>query len=354
MISPISRPRDRAIVRLRLASATVRRAAPLILLVVIALAGVVAPRLAPHAPHEQFSDFPYAPPMRPHIIAEDGNWRAPFVYRLYLMSRIERRYLEDRSKILPIHAHTDEPVFLLGTDGLGRDVFSRLLYGARASLGVAFAATIGALLIGVLAGAAAGYAGGWIDEALMRLADLVLVLPAIYVALAFRAMMPLVLPPIAVFIGLSVALALVGWPTIARGVRAIVATERRADYAESARAAGAGATRVLVVHLLPATRGFLALQIALLVPAFVLAEATLSFVGFGFSEPIASWGTMLQEAGSVRVFGEFPWLLAPAAAIAIVALAIQAAAGVEYQSVITDRQQLNQHMDPNNILERVS
>jgi peptide/nickel transport system permease protein len=292
--------------------------------------------------------------MRPHVIAEDGSWRAPFVYRLYLMSRIERRYLEDRSRILAIHAHTDDPVFLLGTDGLGRDVFSRLLFGARASLGVGFAATLGALLIGIIAGALAGYFGGWIDEGLMRLADLVLVLPAIYVVLALRAAMPLVLPPMAVFAGLSIVLALVGWPMVARGVRAIVATERRSEYAESARAAGAGTARVLVRHLLPATRGFVMLQGALLVPAFVLAETTLSFVGFGFSEPVASWGTMLQEAGSVRVFGEFPWLLAPAATIVIVALAIQATAGVEYEPVLSAKKGLNRPSQPNDRLESMS
>lgn len=350
----ISRSNELAIARVRLAMARVTRASPIIVLIVIAIGGAIAPRFAPHAPYEQFSDFPYAPPMRPHIIAEDGSWHAPFVYRLYLMSRIERRYLEDRSRILPIHARTDEPVFLLGTDGLGRDVYSRLLYGARASLGVAIAATLGALVIGLLCGALAGYTGGIVDEILMRIADLVLVLPAIYVLLALRATMPLVLPPAAVFVGLSTVLALVGWPMIARGVRAIIAAERRSDYAESARAAGASAARVLIRHLLPATRGFLALQAALLVPAFVLAEATLSFVGFGFSEPVASWGTMLQEAGNVRVFGEFPWLLAPAAAIAFIALAFQAASGVEYQPVLAEKQEFSHSNERDNRVETMS
>jgi peptide/nickel transport system permease protein len=358
MTADVSRSRDRAIERsrfpispLRSAIARLKRAALMIVLLVIAIAGAAAPRFAPHAPYEQFSDFPYAPPMRPHVITDDGSWRAPFVYRLYLMNRLERRYLEDRSKMLPIHAHTDDPVFLLGTDGLGRDVFSRLLFGARASLGVAFAATIGALLIGIIVGAIAGYSGGWPDELLMRIADLVLVLPAIYVVLALRAVMPLVLPPAAVFVGLSIVLALVGWPMVARGVRAIVRTERRSDYAESARAAGATTMRVLIVHLLPATRAFIVLQGALLVPAFVLAEATLSFVGFGFSEPVASWGTMLQEAGNVRVFAEFPWLLAPAAAIALVALAIQACSGVEYQTQAPETNDVINNNKRNNIVE---
>jgi peptide/nickel transport system permease protein len=109
---------------------------------------------------------------------------------------------------------------------------------------------------------------------------------------------------------------------VARAVRAIVRAERTRDYVEAARAAGASPSRVLFVHLLPSARGAAAAQGALLVPAFVLAEATLSFVGFGFAEPTASWGTLLQEAGSIRVFGDFPWLLAPAVAIAGVSLAV--------------------------------
>jgi peptide/nickel transport system permease protein len=156
----------------------------------------------------------------------------------------------------------------------------------------------------------------------MRVADVVLVLPAIYVVLTLRAVLPLVLSPWQVFVGVSVVLALVGWPIVARAVRAIVAAERSRDYVEAARAAGASPFRVLLVHVLPAARGAIATQAALLVPAFVLAEATLSFVGFGFAEPTPSWGTLLQEAGNVRVFADFPWLLAPAVAIAVLSLAI--------------------------------
>ena len=296
-------------------------AGALVLLVLVA-AALLAPAIAPHDPHEQNADFPYAPPMRPHVIDDDGTWHVPFVYPLRLTDRLERRYLQDRTERLTILAAEPGPVFLLGTDALGRDLFARLLFGARASLGIAFVATVGALLIGTLVGAAAGYAGGAADETAMRVADFVLVLPAIYVVLALRAVMPLVLSPAQVFAGISIVLALVGWPMVARGVRAIVAAERRRDYAEAARAAGAGPVRILVVHLLPSSRGFILTQAALLVPAFVLAEATLSFVGFGFAEPVPSWGTMLQEAGTVRAFADFPWLLAPAVSIAIVSLAV--------------------------------
>jgi peptide/nickel transport system permease protein len=132
-----------------------------------------------------------------------------------------------------------------------------------------------------------------------------------------------------VFWTMVVVLAVVGWPFPARGVRAVVAAERTREYAEAARALGASRTRLLLRHLLPAARGFLVVQTTLLVPAFVLAEATLSFVGLGFSEPIPSWGAMLREAGRGRAIVDAPWLLAPGVAIVLSALAVNLAANTE-------------------------
>jgi peptide/nickel transport system permease protein len=213
-------------------------------------------------------------------------------------------------------------LLLLGSDGLGRDILARLLLGARTTLGVAVLAAAGALLLGLIVGGVAGYAGGVVDEILMRLADLVLVLPTIYVVLALRAVLPLVLPTAAIFWLMVLLLAVVAWPWVARGVRAIVAAERRREYALAAVALGAGPVRILVRHLLPATTGFLAVQVTLLLPAFILAEATLSYVGLGFAPPAASWGVMLQEASNIRAIADFPWLLSPAVAIIAVVLAV--------------------------------
>jgi peptide/nickel transport system permease protein len=211
---------------------------------------------------------------------------------------------------------------LLGADSYGRDVFTRLLYGARLSLGLALAASCGALLLGISIGGLAGYAGGAADDALMRITEFVLVLPATYVALALRAALPLVLDSREVFLLLASIFAIVGAPFFARGVRAIVRAERRLDYAVAAISLGATDGRVLVRHLLPAARGFVAVQTTMLVPAFIIAEATLSFVGLGFPDPTASWGTMLHDASNVRVFVDFPWLLSSAAAIFLVVFAL--------------------------------
>jgi peptide/nickel transport system permease protein len=195
-----------------------------------------------------------------------------------------------------------------------------LLFGARISLLLALAATIGALVIGTLVGAIAGIAGSTVDDLLMRFTELVIVLPTIYVVLVLRAALPLVLPPALIFLLMAVVFALVGWPFVARGVRSIVFSERRREYAIAARSLGAGRPRLLARHLLPACRGFISVQATMLVPAFILAEATLSYVGLGFADPVASWGTMLREASDIVTFTEFPWTLAPAAAIFVVVL----------------------------------
>jgi peptide/nickel transport system permease protein len=312
-----------------------RRRAVLALL--IAAAAVAAAASVSHDPARQFPDAAYAPPMPPHVIDGGGQWHLPFVYPLRLVDRLERRYVEDRSRPLPLQwfsggrlVSIDDaagPWLPLGGDSLGRDILARIVQGARTSLGVALAAALGALCLGVTIGSIAGYCGGRLDELLMRVADVVVVLPAIYVVLALRSAMPLVLSPRQVFWTVALVLAAAGWPYPARGVRAIIAAERRKEYAESARALGAGSVRILLRHLLPATGGFIAVQATLLLPAFILAEATLSFVGLGFSEPTASWGLMLQDAARGGALVEAPWLLAPAGAIVLAVLALHGFAG---------------------------
>lgn len=291
-----------------------------------------APVIAPHDPGRQFADLGYAPPMRPHIFDDDGRAHLPFIYPLRLVDRLEHRFAEDRTTRVPLEwfssgalvttGETRGPWLALGADALGRDIFARVLLGARLSLGVSLTAAVLAILLGAILGAVAGYAGGSVDTLLMRVADFVLVLPIIYVVIVLRATMPLVLDTATVFWTITVVLGLAGWPYPARGVRAVVAAERRKEYAEAARALGAGTMRILLRHLLPAARGFLAVQITLLVPAFILAEATLSFVGFGFAEPTPSWGVMLHEAGQTGTLYEAPWLLAPAAAIVLTVLSL--------------------------------
>ena len=317
------------------------------LLGLVVLTAIAAPFLAPNQPDAAHGDLSFAPPSTVYVIDPAGNVVPPYTYPQRQVSRLERRYEEDRTRPQPIRflhngrfatvTYAGAPLFLLGADSYGRDVFARLLYAARTSLLLALVATIGALLIGSAIGGAAGSAGGLVDEILSRFSDFVLVLPAIYVVLALRAVMPLVLPDRTVFLMMAGIFALVGWPFVARGVRAIVASERASEYAQAARALGAGRVRMLVRHLLPATRGYLLTQATLLMPAFILAEATMSYVGLGFSDRTPSWGSMLLDATNVAVLGDFPWVLAPAAAIFLVVLAVNLLVQAPLPSATTRR-----------------
>jgi peptide/nickel transport system permease protein len=302
------------------------------LLVTIALCAAAAPALSPHDPVRQFADYENAPPMPVRVLDPHGRPSRPFVYPLILVDRLERRFEEDRTRPMPIRWFSDGtiasidagagPWLPLGADPLGRDVLARLLHGARLSLAVAAVASFAALVIGALIGGTAGLLGGRTDALLMATADFILILPALFIVLVMRAALPLVLTVPQVFWALTLVLAMVGWPIAARGVRAIVATERQKAYAEAAYALGATHTRILLRHLLPATAPFLFFTGTILVPAFVVTESTMSMVGLGFPVPSATWGTMLRDAWQGGAFADAPWLMAPAAALVLTVLAI--------------------------------
>lgn len=309
------------------------------------VAAVFAPWLAPNDPVHQFDRRVYAPPTRLHVITREGTLVAPFFYAQRLEHPLERRYARDMSHPVRLRwfgrgalvssSDDAQPLLLLGGDSLGRDLFSRLLHGARLSLGLGLVAALTATLMGAAAGALAGYAGGLVDGVITRVSDIVLVLPALYVLLALRSALPLLVPSVWTFSITAVIFALVGWPLAARGVRAIVAAERQRDYVAAAVALGASRSRVLRRHLLPATTGFLRTQFALLLPACILAEATLSFAGIGFPDDLPSWGTLLQDAANIGVLPSAPWLLAPAVAIFSVVLAVNIAADAAARPIDT-------------------
>ena len=304
------------------------------LLLCIAFSALVAPWLAPNPFDKGFPALLNAPPTPVHVW--EAGPRAPFIYRQRVISRLEKRFESVTTDSVPLRWFTDGrlvtadpdggvPLLLLGADGYGRDIFARLLHGSRLSLALALVATVGATLLGGLVGGVSGYAGGRVDLLLSRVTEFVLVLPAIYVVLALRAALPLVVPARTVFLSLAGIFVVLGWPTVARGVRAIVASERSRDYVSAAEALGAGSTRVLFRHLLPSARGHLLMQATLLLPAFILAEATMSYIGLGFPEGTPTWGTMLQEASNAALLGDAPWALAPAGAIFLVVLAVNLA-----------------------------
>jgi peptide/nickel transport system permease protein len=311
-----------------------RRAAAAFLLALVLMAAL-APWVSANSPERLFDNRAYAPPMRVHVTDADG-WHRPFVHPQSLVDRSGRVYVEDRSQRFPLQWFSNGrllsidasggPLLLCGADALGRDLCARLIHGARLSLGVAVLGACGALLLGALLGAAAGTAGGRLETLVMTAADFVLVLPVVYLVIVLRATRPLFIDTSEVFVLMAGLFACAAWPDVARGVRSILATERTRDYAAAARAAGAGPFR-LIGHLLPAAYGFLRIEFVLLIPALLVAESSLSFVGFGFEGAIPSWGGLLKEGETVSAMYSAPWLLLPAAALFLVVLALQTLAG---------------------------
>jgi len=201
--------------------------------------------------------------------------------------------------------------FLFGVDTVGRDVFSRVLYGGRISILAGLVATLLALGLGTMAGTIAGYYGGWADAILMRGGELLLALPWLYLLLAVRAVLPLHIPTTQAFLLVVGIIGSVGWIRPARLVRSVVLSTREHGYVLAAKGFGASGLYVIRRHILPQTLGVVVTQATVLIPQFILSEVTLSFLGLGISEPVPSWGNMLVEARQYHAIVQHPWLLAP-------------------------------------------
>ncbi len=208
--------------------------------------------------------------------------------------------------------HPPDGTHWLGTDGFGRDVLTRLVAGTRASLAAGLLATALALAVATALGALAGYYPGWRDEFAMRLAELFQSLPWLYLVLGIRSVLPLSLPPSLALLGIALVSGLTGWTRPARLVRGVVLSARTRDYVLAARAFGAGDLYLLRRHILPETFPVLAVQASVLLPRFILAEVTLSFLGLGIGEPAPSLGGMLSALRDLSVLSTYPWMLSPA------------------------------------------
>jgi peptide/nickel transport system permease protein len=214
--------------------------------------------------------------------------------------------------------------FLLGTDDLGRDRLSRLLYGARVSMVMAPAAALGATLIAALIGIGAGLAGGWVEATVMLAADLFLSLPWMFLLLSMRAVLPLNTSPIVSLAITFALLSLLGWAGPSRVVRAAVTAVGHSGYVLQARASGIAGLRLVLFYVLPNLKAVMRAQFWISVPVFILAEANLSLLGLGVAEPLPSLGTMLRELENYSAIGARPWMLAPAGFLLAVMICLQA------------------------------
>jgi peptide/nickel transport system permease protein len=301
--------------------------------------------VAPYGYERQNRDFPFAPPMRVHFIDEHGRFHArPFAYGLKTSSEAPDRFTEDRSVRYPMQFFVSGAtynllgimrmdihlfgvaqgnLFLLGTDNLGRDVLSRLLYGAQISMLSALLAAATSATAGLVLGGVAGYYGRWLDEAMMRIAEVFLSVPWLYLLLAIRAFLPLHLDSVGVFLLLMSFAGVIGWARPARLVRGVVLSAKSREYVLAARGFGASDFYLLRTHVLPQAYAVALTQAALYIPQYITAEVTLSFFGLGVSEPAPSLGNMLAQLRTLYVLENCWWMFAPAAALVLVLLAFE-------------------------------
>jgi peptide/nickel transport system permease protein len=302
-----------------------------------AFCGVVlfAGFFAPYDFAAQDRDMPFAPPTAIHFVDGGGRLQVrPFVYGPRDSSPIPVGAGADSDQPYPLRwfvrgapykiaavftsrVHlfgVEKParMFLMGSDGYGRDQFSRFLFGGQISLLAGLIAAIFSVSVGILAGGIAGYYGGWIDEILMRGGELFLALPWLYLLFAVRAALPLHISQWQVFLLLVSVMGLIGWTRPARLIRGVVLSAKERNFVLAARGMGASDAYLLRRHVLPQTYAVLLTQFTLLVPQYVLAEVTLTFLGLGVGEPMPSWGALLTSLQQYSVLSSYWWMFLPA------------------------------------------
>ena len=301
--------------------------------------------IAPYNQTKRHGDFLYAPPQAVHLVHE-GRFVGPFVYPYRFTFNLEtfrRDYVVDTSRPQPIRfvctgdayefmglraaslhlfcPPADGTLFLLGTDRLGRDALSRIIYGARISLTIGLVGIAVSFSLGLFFGGLAGYLGGWVDNLVQRTIEILRSLPELPLWLALSAALPANWSPILVFFGITIILGMLDWPGLARAVRSKLLSLREEDFVRAAELMGASKRRIIARHLIPNFMSHLIASATLSIPSMILGETALSFLGLGLRPPVTSWGVLLNEAQNLAAVQLHPWLLFPILPVMIVVLA---------------------------------
>ncbi|MBX3001324.1 MAG: ABC transporter permease [Caldilineaceae bacterium] len=325
--------------------------------ILIYMVALFAEFLAPFSPQAFSASYTYAPPQPLHIFEQtaDGLRFNPHVngYKVEIDPVALRRtfVVDDEEKIpvrffnkgtpyqlwglFPMDRHLIGPVeydqdpnrirtpmYLIGADRLGRDVLSRLIYGTRISMTIGLVGVTVSFLLGILLGGLSGYYGGAIDNIIQRIIEFLRSIPDIPLWMGLAAALPSTWSPLTVYFGITVILSLIGWTGLARVVRGRFLSLRTEDFVMSARLDGNSEMRTIWVHMLPSFSSHIIASLTLSIPAIILAETALSFLGLGLRPPVVSWGVLLQEAQNIRSVATAPWLLLPGLAVVTAVLAL--------------------------------
>jgi peptide/nickel transport system permease protein len=303
--------------------------------------------LSPYGPEQRFAEYSSVPPMAIHLFDRDENGRLriqPFVYGLKkerdpVTARL--KYAPDPNQKFPVrffvrgpeyklwgkfksdlHLFGAEgiPVFLMGTDKIGRDVLTRIFYGSRISLTVGLVGVFFSFVLGLILGGISGYFGGTVDEVIQRIIDLLISIPTIPLWMALAAALPQDWSQIRQYFVITLILSILGWTSLARVVRGKILSLREEDFTLAARLYNASEWRIITRHLLPAFASYIIVSLTLAIPNMILGETALSFLSLGLRPPTISWGVMLQDAQNIISIAQTPWMLWPCAFVIITVL----------------------------------
>ena len=321
-----------------------------IVVLLIYFVALFAEIIAPVSSETYAANYTYAPPQQIRLFGTDASGQFhPLYVNDYTVKvdpiALSRSFVEDPAKLIPVGlfvqgepyklwnlfpmslhligpTEAGRPFYLFGADRLGRDVFSRTVHGARVSMSIGLVGVTCSLLLGIFLGGISGYYGGFIDDAVQRLIELLKSIPTIPLWMGLAAAIPPNIDPLLVYFWITIILSLLGWTDIARVVRGRFLSLRTEDFVNAARLDGCGEQRIIWRHMVPSFLSHIIASVTLAIPAMILAETALSFLGIGLRPPVVSWGVLLTEAQNILAVSSAPWLFLPGVAVVIAVLAL--------------------------------